>query len=105
MVEMVIWREIVSTAQNEHYDNPVLADTTSVVILCPFGRLKLFINYKNMADTITRGCRLCEEDFDSIYEIDRGVCESCTEEYLDHDCHKKIDGSRYYYKKLNIKQV
>jgi hypothetical protein len=32
-----------------------------------------------MADTITRECKKCEEEFDSIFEIDRGYCDICIE--------------------------
>lgn len=32
-----------------------------------------------MADTITRNCKRCEVEFDSIYEIDEGICENCIE--------------------------
>ena len=31
-------------------------------------------------DTTTRKCKKCEEEFDSIYEIDKGICDDCVEE-------------------------
>jgi len=41
-----------------------------------------------MADTITRSCKVCEEDFDSIYQLDNGICDECAEkdgaELTDH---------------------
>jgi len=43
-----------------------------------------------MADTITRTCKICEEEFDSIYAFDEGICEECREklkedQYQDED--------------------
>ena len=32
-----------------------------------------------MADTITRKCEVCEKEFDSIIEIDGGICDDCKE--------------------------
>jgi len=30
-----------------------------------------------MADTTTRDCKICGEEFDSIYAIDEGICDEC----------------------------
>lgn len=31
-------------------------------------------------DTTTRKCKKCEEEFDSIFEIDNGICDECKDE-------------------------
>ena len=32
-----------------------------------------------MADTIIRYCKMCGEEFDSIWAIDQGICDDCQE--------------------------
>jgi len=32
-----------------------------------------------MADTTTRQCKECGQDFDSIYQHDKGICDDCNE--------------------------
>ena len=30
-------------------------------------------------DTTTRKCKICKNEFDSIFEIDNGICDECYE--------------------------
>ena len=47
-----------------------------------------------MADTTIRECKKCGNDFDSIYQIDEGVCDDCKhpiERLLDNAVKKNRD--------------
>ena len=50
-------------------------------------------------DTTTRKCKICENEFDSIFEIDNGICDECletTKEFIELQNQNRED-----YKSLN----
>jgi len=49
-----------------------------------------------MSDTITKTCRVCEEDFDSIPEIDKGVCDVCKEQQSKEDMNYELLAEKYF---------
>lgn len=41
-------------------------------------------------DTTTRKCKICENEFDSIFEIDNGICDECKKDWkVDHSITEK----------------
>ncbi len=45
---------------------------------------------QNMSDTTLKNCKICEKEFDSITQVDNGICDECLELDAESEMHRRM---------------